>query len=466
MSGPVVLLGLSLAGSAILLFLHDRPAASSWLGSLLGLLLGLFALLAPIDEPMAAFGLAIKIDPAFTLLGRQLLLATENRAVVGFLYLAAGFLFLGGASARASRYLYSAGMVTVAALVGSLMVRPFLFAAVFLELAALAAVLVLVDPRNPSLAGAQRLLTFYTLGMLAILISGWLLQASGVTGGSPALVARVGRFLGLGFAVLLMVPPFHLWLPPAAEGADSYSVSFVAVLLYSAGFFFLLQFFNEYEWLRESSTSLLGVRLAGMVMIGAGSLWALAEHRLARAGAYVLLADLGTSLLVLGNGEPAGYSLALGISGARIVSLGVFAMGASLLTDHLRGQTVEDMLGAAYTNPLTAATMIVGLFSLAGAPLTAGFPGRWGSITLLAGSHPLAAMVLVLGVGVNSATAFRWLRWLLGAAELDPPSLALASRDRLLQYGGVALCLVLGLFPQLLYPWVVQTVSGLANLIG
>ncbi len=96
--------------------------------------------------------------------------------------------------------------------------------------------------------------------------------------------------------------------------------------------------------------------------------------------------------------------------------------------------------------------------------MTAGFPGRWGGVQLLAESYPLAALTLVMGVALNSAAAFRWLRWLLGRAASAPPTMALLRRERMLHVGGIVLCLMLGLFPQLLYPWVVQTVTGLSNL--
>lgn len=466
MSAPVLLLAGSLLIGVILVATHDRRPQSALLAGAGSLLAGAFAFVAPIGEALDVIGLGIKIAPDLQLLGRQLVVGPESRASIAFLYLAAGFLFGLSWLADTSRYFYSAGMAAVAALAASLMVRPFLFAAIFLELAAMASVFILADPKRPALVGSQRLLIFYTVGMVAVLGTGFLLETTGVTGSSPELVSRVGRIMALGFAILLLVPPFHLWLPPAADRVDGYSLGFVTVLLFSAGLLLLLRYINAFEWMRQVEGVGRAVRVGGMTMMTAGSLWALAQHRLGRTGAYMLLADLGTSLLVVGSGTPLGFQLGLGITAARVVSVGVWAAGFSLLRRGLLGDHARDVAGAAYTNPLLVATIMVGFLSLAGAPLMAGFPGRWGGIRLMGLDYPLGALLLILQIGLCTATALRWLRWTLDQPEAAPRSVEIAPAQRTLLGMGIGLCIILGVFPQLLYPWVIQTITGLANLLG
>jgi formate hydrogenlyase subunit 3/multisubunit Na+/H+ antiporter MnhD subunit len=466
MNAPVFLLGTSTALATGLVFLHDRPRAASIVAASGALLLAGFTFFAPLDRAVTLFGSGLRIETTFQLLGRGLNLDASNRSAIGFLFVAAAFLFGGGWAARTNRYFYSAGTGALIFVAASLMVQPFLYAAIFLELAAMAVVLVLADPHRPARIAAHRLLVFYTIAMMTILISGWLLDSSGVTGGAPELVDQIGRFLGLGFAIIMLVPPFHLWLPPAASGTDSYSLSYVVVILSSAGLFFLLRFFNNYEWLRISAPAATAVRDAGILMIAIGSLFAIAQTELGRAGIFILLSDLGASLTVLGLGTSQGYQLALGISGVRVVGLGLWALAFSMMRRVVAGQQREDVFGAAYSNPLIVVAMIVGLFSLSGAPLTAGFPGRWAAMRQLAAVSSIAAVSLVFGVGVSSTVTLRWLRWTLARPDAAPATVRLESLEKALLLAGIGLSFGLGFFPQLIYPWIVQSIAGLANLIG
>jgi len=466
MNAPLLVLGLSLIASVALAGLHDRQRTASIVAGAGAGLIGALVLLGPIDVALSIGGFGVKLDTTYQLLGRSLVLDGSNRSAVGFLFLSAAFILGGGWAARPNRYLFSAGMAGVAMLSASLMVRPFLFAAVFLEAAALAFVLVLADPRRPALVGSQRLFIFFTFSMMAILMAGWMLDVSGVTGSAPASVVPISGLLGLGFAVLLVVPPFHLWLPPAADRTDAYSIGFVVVMLYAAGFFFMLRFFNAFEWLRAAPVVQETIRLAGVAMISVGTLWAVFERRFVRMAVYLVLADLGASLLVVGSGRPEGYSLGLTVLGARTIGLALFGLGASILRRaDSEGETV-DLYGTAFTNPLPVAACLVGLLAIVGAPLTAGFPGRWGSLQLMAGIDPNAVLAILGGSSLGTLVVLRWLWRSLSQADRAPVTIGLNQPERAFLLLGILLVVLLGFFPQLLYPWVVQSLSGLTNLTG
>ncbi len=450
---------------SVLAGLHNRPRASAMVAFGAAAAATLFALAAPLDEAMQVLGRGLKLAPEFELLGRRLVLDASNRAAVGFLYAVASFLFVGAWLTDRGRYFYSAGSLMIGALAASLMVSPFLYAAVFLELAAMAAVLLLAPPNRPGRAGAQRLLVFYTIAMTAVLTTGWLLETSGVTGSAPEDVQRITRLLGLGFAILLFVPPFHLWLPRAADRGDPYSLAFVAVALHSSGYFFLLEFLDAYEWLRISSEVAFAMRAGGGALVMAGALWAVAQDSMVRTGAFILLADLGVSLLVAGRATSDAYALGLGLAGARAIGVVVWALAAGVLERAAGGLSREHLRGAAYSNPLPAAAMLVGLFSLAGVPLSAGFPGRWGAIGTFGKAYVLSATAVVFAMLLCAAACARWLGTVLGTPHEAQATLQGSGWERVYLLAGISLCVVLGLFPQLIYPWVLQAVSGLTNLI-
>ncbi len=58
----------------------------------------------------------------------------------------------------------------------------------------------------------------------------------------------------------------------------------------------------------------------------------------------------------------------------------------------------------------------------------------------------------------------RWIGILLRAPEDRSVPISLRS-ERVLLGVGMGLCVVLGVFPQLLYPWVIQAASSLSNLV-
>jgi hypothetical protein len=76
-----------------------------------------------------------------------------------------------------------------------------------------------------------------------------------------------------------------------------------------------------------------------------------------------------------------------------------------------------------------------------------------------------SALAVVVTLAAVSLAAVRWTSTVFRAPRAfvlpEPPAL-----ERFLLVAGILLCLLLGLFPQLLYPWVVNALSGLTGLAG
>lgn len=465
MNAPAILAGGTGLLAVAAVALRRRPGWSGVVSTAGLLLLAAFTLAAPLDQALELASLSVKVSGTLTVLGRSFIIGPANRAVIGFLYLSGGFMFGAGWMARPGRTFYPAGLVLLGAVGSALTITPFLYAAIFLEVAVLAAVILLSPPERPALRGSLRLLVFYTLAMMAILVTGWMLPSIGVTRATPALVNQALRLLGLGFAVLMLVPPFHVWLLSATEDASPYALVFVVVILQSAGLFFMLRFIDNYDWLRGNPVIMQGLREVGTAVIVIGMIWAMVERTQMRSAIYVLLIDMGVTILSVGVGTPAGYQLALGLSGTRVVSLGVWGLGMAVLERgrfEVPGAGVWP--GAAFASPLAMAATMVGFVSLGGLPLTAGFPGRWGIIRALLPVSPGQALLVVAAVLACGGVAVRWLRpGIRGAGSRS--RLALTNWERVFLLLGIAMCILLGAFPQLLYPWVVQAASGLSNLV-
>ncbi len=460
MNAPFVLFLFSLIIAVVAFSLRAQVRWSSvWVSLGVGVLAGL-VLLVGFDEPYGFLGLSLKLPSQWVVLGRSFGIGGEIRPMISYLYLAAAFMIAPAWIVGVPRYFTAIAPLMLAAVAASLMVKPFLFAAIFIGLAAMGAVLLLVVPGTSSTTGSMRLLILYSLAMITVLITGWQLEIGGVTSASQALAVQVTALLAFGFAILLAVPPFHLWLPRVIQESNVYVVSFVAIILQAAGLFFLFRFLDTYPWLRESEGLFSGIEWAGAVTVLLATLWAAGQRDPRTLTAYCLLVDLGVMLIAIGTGSQLGLELALGISGARVISLGALSLGLGYL---IRMEGEHSWRGMGFRRPVASSTFLVGLLSMTGFPLTAGFPARWSLLASIKSVNPLISWVVLLAMAILTGVTLRW------AAFLFSPSEDMERRDTPLLvavflYGGIAITVLLGVFPQTIFPWVVETAAGLTRL--
>jgi formate hydrogenlyase subunit 3/multisubunit Na+/H+ antiporter MnhD subunit len=457
-----VLIGGACAIALASIVAGGRPRVLPWIAGAGSGLLGLTALYLPPDASLSLFGQGVKLSSEFIVLGRTLSLSEANRGLVAFLFLAGAFLFVGAAVAKPGRHLFWAGPVMMAALACALMIEPFLYAAVFLMVAAMAGALILVDTGTRGQRGGIRLLAYYSLAMMAILLAGWLLARSGVSAGAPELTRRTGLLLALGVAVVLLVPPFHLWLPAAMDESHPYGVAFILLMLNASGLFFLLRLVGANPWLREVPSFFDVFRVAGLGMMAYGSLTALAQRRFGRMLAYLTVVDGGAALIALSAGDTPGYVAGLGLTSARVLSLGCWALGLSVLRTRNVSDDAADLAGALMRHPWASGATLMGALGMAAYPMTSGFPGRWGVLLGGGPDDPARTVVMMVSGALAVAAVLRWT----GILVDGEPGQARGSEGwmvAVLLGGGVVLVLLVGAFPQVLYPWLARAAAGLAG---
>jgi len=74
-----------------------------------------------------------------------------------------------------------------------------------------------------------------------------------------------------------------------------------------------------------------------------------------------------------------------------------------------------------------------------------------------------AALSVLVSLACIGYLALRWTRILLMPGETDKV-ISTSVVERAFMICGVLLCLLLGLFPQISYPWVVEAVAGMTQL--
>jgi formate hydrogenlyase subunit 3/multisubunit Na+/H+ antiporter MnhD subunit len=447
---------------AVSVALRNDTRAASIIAAAGSFVCGTLIFFVPIDRVIEVLGISLKVEPTWQILGRALALDDVTQPMVGFIYLSTGFLLLPAWLTGGSRYFPALALATAAAAAAALMARPFLYAAIFIEFAAIGGGLILVSRRAPRNLGALRLLVLYTLAMLIILITGWALDQGSITSTTTAIANRTTMALIFGFAVLVLIPPFHIWLINASQEAHPYALAFVVLLLQSAAIFFLFRFLDIYPWLRENQITFQALRLGGMLCLAVGVPLAASQRDLPKVVAYMVIADVGFSLLAISAASTAGYRLALGMTASRIISLGVLSLGSSILFIH--NPQVNARPQAENRDLVPKFVVFAGMLSLSGFPLTAGFPGRWSLLTNLMASDSIYAYLAFLAYLGFCGTAIWWGYRLL--RDHERWEIGFFSLEQIFLFSGVMIVFLLGLFPQLTYPWIVDLVSGLTRLFS
>jgi formate hydrogenlyase subunit 3/multisubunit Na+/H+ antiporter MnhD subunit len=456
---PLVYLAQAVRGLAIALAVL-AAAALAWL-----------AVALPFGRPVELLGGMFSDDSA-AILGRAFLMEPADRLALAFLFGQAAFIYLVSAIAFPGRTFLPASLGCLALLSAALLVRPFLFAAIFLELAAALAVLMLaaetpgvrLSPKGTR--GALRYLVYTTLALPFILFTGWLLEASAASPADPTFTRQATLALMFGFAVLLAVVPFHSWVPALAEHAPPLAAVFVYTVIRQAVLFLLLAFLSNFDWLNQNPVVYRALTLAGGGMVLFGAIFVFGQRNFGRMLGYVVLIDFGAVMLGLGLGTQAGVESALITSVLRGVALPFWAAGVVRLRVAAGSDQFDDLRGVGRREPVAAAAVILSLLSLVGFPLTAGFTGRWTLLSLLAQIHPTGAILLLIGMVSVAYVCARGLAYLLSrqAPAIERAALPSDRFDAALFTLGFTLILALGLFPQWLLPAVSETAAAFSPL--
>jgi len=449
MNAPTIWIILPAVVGILLRFVFNQRILSL-VGGTTAAILALAAQIIPIEEAFFIGTLSFKVESSLNILGRILQIKPEEGALLALIYGAAALWFFGAEASQTASKLVPFGMIITAFMVASIAVEPFLFAALFIEMAVLLAVPMLTSIDQPPGKGIIRFLIYQTLAMPFLLLSGWLLAGVEASPGDLALAAQSASILGLGFAFLFAIFPLYNWIPMLLDEAPPYIVGFFLWLLPVITVIFAAGFIDRYSWLRTSPQLTTALQLAGVIMIVTGGFWAASQTHIGRVMAYGSIIETGLSLLALSLDLKIGIPILFLLLPGRALAFAVWSLALTILKEHSETMRFSSVRGMLRKFPFASTGLILASLSTSGLPLLAGFPARLALWDALARTSLSIALWMGIGIIGMFITSFRMLAVLSMADEYTGWEVNENWLEGIMLGLGMTGLFILGLFPQIL----------------
>jgi formate hydrogenlyase subunit 3/multisubunit Na+/H+ antiporter MnhD subunit len=447
MNAPTIWIVAPIFFAFLLLFITNQRALSL-LGGGFTIGLALIAQFVPLEEAMRIGAFSLKIDSSLTVLGRVLLIPPAESSLLALIYGAAALWFFGAEAANAATRIVPYGLMITALMVASIAVEPFLYAALFIEMAVLIAIPLLTSIYTPPGRGVVRFLIYQTLAMPFILLAGWLLAGVEASPGDLELAGQSAAMLGMGFAFLLAIFPLYNWVPLLMEESSPFIVGFLLWILPTITIIFGTGFIDRYSWLRSSPQLITALRSAGLLMVVTGGLWAAFQRHLGRIMAYGSIAETGFSLLALSLDSKLGIPILFLLIPARARGLAVWSLSLTVIKENTETMRFAGAQGTLRITPLAGIGMVIAALSTSAFPLLAGFPARLALWENLARVSLSGALWMGIGIIGLLFSVFRSLAVISMAEEYTAWQLRESPTQVFMLGLGLIGLFVLGLFPQ------------------
>ena len=341
----------------------------------------------------------------------------------------------------AAAYAYAAGAVGVS-FAGDLIT---LF--VYWELMALFSTVVVWCGGTPAArAAGVRYAILHLLGgvVLKVGIEGFVVSTGSIQI-TPMLAQDFNSWMILcGILINVAAPPLSAWLADAyPESSPTGSVFLSAFTTKTAVLALILLFPGE--------PVLVGI---GLFMIMYGIIYALLENDIRRILAYSVVNQVGFMVCAVGIGTQLALNGAAAHAFAHIIYKALLFMSAGVVIYRTGRNRCTELGGLFRTMPLTTICGIIGALSISSFPLTSGFTTK-SLISQAAANEGLVWVYMLLtaasaGVFLHAGIKFPWFVFFQRDSGLRPKDAPWNMGLAMVLFAG--LCILLGVFPGLLYP--------------
>ncbi len=194
---------------------------------------------------------------------------------------------------------------------------------------------------------------------------------------NPAPLPLLGfAFLIAGFAFKISVVPFHFWTADVYEGAPVPVTTFMSVVSKGAAvFIFVTVLYKVFGGIHEHWKVLLSVLSAATMTLG--NFFAMRQQNIKRFLAFSSITQAGYLLAGVAAGTQQSMASVIYFILVYIFSnIAAFTV-VSVVSEKTGKENIDGYKGLYHSNPLLGLVMLLGVFSLAGIPPTAGFFGKF-----------------------------------------------------------------------------------------
>ncbi|MDJ0792980.1 MAG: Na(+)/H(+) antiporter subunit D [Woeseiaceae bacterium] len=355
----------------------------------------------------------------------------------------------------AAAYIYAAGAIGVS-FAGDL-ITLFLY----WELMALFSTVVVWCGSTPgSRAAGIRYAIMHLLGgvILKVGIEGVVVHTGSIDV-QPMLATNFDTWMILiGILINAAAPPVSAWLSDAyPESSPTGSVFLSAFTTKTAVLALILLFPGE--------PVLVGI---GLFMVMYGIIYALLENDVRRILAYSIVNQVGFMVCAVGIGTQMAINGAAAHAFAHILYKALLFMSAGAVIYRTGFSKCTDLGGLFRTMPLTAVCGIIGALAISGFPLTSGFTTKT-MISQAAADESLMFVYFMLaaasaGVFLHAGIKFPWFVFFQKDSGLRPKDAPWNMSAAMVLLS--VLCIVLGVFPNLIYDYLPYPVDYVPYTAG
>jgi len=268
----------------------------------------------------------------------------------------------------------------------------------------------------------------------------------------PNLLILAGMLVNAG------APPFSAWLPDAYPEASWSGTVFLSAFTTKTAVYTLIRGF-------PGNDILIWI---GLFMVFYGIVYALLENDMRRILAYSIVNQVGFMVAGIGIGTEMALNGAAAHAFTHIIYKALLLMSAGAVLVQTGRSKCSELGGLFHSMPLTTVCACIGALAISSFPLTSGFVSKSMVTQAAADGHLLWVWLLMTaasaGVFLHAGIKFPWFVFFQKDSGLRPSEPAISMRLAMLILS--ALCIGMGIWPELLYQLLPFTVDYVPYTAG
>ncbi len=267
-------------------------------------------------------------------------------------------------------------------------------------------------------------------------------------------------FILVGLAFKVAAVPFHMWTPDVYEGSPTSVTSFFAIVPKIAGIAVFIRFmYSPFHSIIDQWQYILVFISIGSMILGAVA--AIGQKNIKRLIAYSSISHIGYAMAGIASGSTNGFQSSLiYILIYVVMNVGFFAFIFLMKRKGKYVEEISELSGISKNHPLSALSLLIVLFSLAGIPPLAGFFAKFYIFMAVIESGMFA--LAIIGLVTTVVSAFYYLR-IIKIMYFDIPKKPFENSRDFGIYGSLALsCIFLVSF--FLYPSFFNSIISSINI--